>query len=112
MCSRSNWSLPRTSTHMAFPSLTIWIASSRVMRRAFSFGSAAGGGGVVGTATVVVGAVGNGAGGAWLVLYCPQAIAAKSIEPAAVMSHFRVAARLPNEISRKQKATDRPTACL
>src|SRR5258708_14753399 len=97
MCSRSNWSLPRTSTHMAFPSLTIWIASSRVMRRAFSFGSAAGGGGVVGTATVVVGAVGNGAGGAWLGLYCPQAVEAQGIQPAAVMSNLRIAAAAPQQ---------------
>ncbi len=56
----------------------------------------AGGGGVVGTATEVVGAVGAGVGvGAGLFLYWPQAIDAKSIVPAAAMSHLRMAAGPP-----------------
>src|SRR5438105_3082821 len=94
MCSMSYWSLPRTSTQTALPDFTISTASSRMMRGAASLGSVArgGGGGLVGTGTDVVGAVGGGgvvavAGG---FLYWPQAIDATSIEPAAAeMSHLR-----------------------
>jgi hypothetical protein len=74
------------------------MASSRMMRRAASFGSVLmmGGGGCVGTATVGAGAgVAVVGGGAGFVLYWPQAIEAKSIEPAAVMSHLRMAAGPP-----------------
>src|SRR3954465_6692391 len=99
MCSMSYWSFPRTSTQTALPDLTIWMASSRVRRRAASFGSmvsAGGGGALFGTATEVVGAVGAGVDeGAGLVLYWPQAIDANSIVPAAVMSHLRMAAGPP-----------------
>src|SRR5690349_14943856 len=99
MCSMSYWSFGRTSTQTAFPSFTILMASSRMMRRAASFGSGLmmGGGACVGVATVGTG-VGAGVavvGGAGFVLYWPQAIEAKSIDPAAVMSHLRMAAGPP-----------------
>src|SRR5260221_1936657 len=99
MCSMSYWSLGRTSTQTAFPSFTILTASSRMMRRAASFGSVlmTGGGTCVGVATVGAGVSSGVAvvGGAGFVLYWAQTIEAKSIDPPAVMSHLRMAAGPP-----------------
>src|SRR5438445_784370 len=92
MCSMSYWSFGRTSTQTAFPSFTILMASSRMMRRAASFGSVTGGGACVGVTTVGAGVSAGVAvvGGAGFVLYWAQTIEAKSIDPAAVMSHLRM----------------------